>query len=200
MAVEMQQILQFAQQRADAAGGEEILHVAVADRLQVHQHRRGVGQFVEPLQRHRHAGAAGDRGQMDDGVGRAADARAARAARSRPTCALTILSGVSCEPISLTARGAGRLRRAQAVGVHGRDGGGAGQDHAERLGDAGHGRGGAHHRAGAGGGGELALDLGDFLVVDLAGAVLRPEAAAVGAGAEPLAVMAAGHHRPRRPA
>ena len=49
MAIEMQQLLQFAQQRAHAAGGEEILHVAVADRLEVHQHRRRVGQFVELL-------------------------------------------------------------------------------------------------------------------------------------------------------
>ena len=48
-AIEMQQVAQFAQQRADAAGGEEIFHVAGADRLQIHQHRRGVGQFIEPL-------------------------------------------------------------------------------------------------------------------------------------------------------
>ena len=37
-----------------------------------------------------------------------------------------------------------------------------GSDHAERLGDAGHGAGGAHDRAGAGGGREVALDLGDL--------------------------------------
>jgi hypothetical protein len=69
----MQQILQLPHQRAHAAGGEEILHVTVADRLQVHQHRRAVGQFIEPLERHRHAGAAGDRGQMDNPIGGAAD-------------------------------------------------------------------------------------------------------------------------------
>jgi hypothetical protein len=80
--------------------------------------------------------------------------------------------------------------------MHGRDRGRAGQRHAERLGDAGHGAGGAHHRAGAGGGGEVVLDAADLRRVDLAGAEARPEAAAVGAGAEPLAAIGAGHHRP----
>ena len=41
--------------------------------------------------------------------------------------------------------------------------------------------------------------------LDIAGAIARPEAPAIGAGAEPLAAVAAGHHRPghqhdRRPA
>ena len=192
----MQQILQLAHQRADAAGGEEILHVAGADRLQVHQHRRGVGQLVELLQRHRNAGAAGNRRQMDDGVGGAAD-RQQHAQRVLHRFLVDDLVGRELGADQLDRGGAGRFRRAQSVGMHGRDGGGAGQDHAERFGEASHGRGGAHHRAGAGGGGEPRFNFGDFLVVDFAGAVLRPEAAAIGAGAEPLAVIAAGHHRAR---
>ena len=48
-AIEMQKIFDLAQQRAHAAGGEEIFHVAVTDRLQVHQHRCRVGQFIEPF-------------------------------------------------------------------------------------------------------------------------------------------------------
>ena len=40
----------------------------------------------------------------------------------------------------------------------------------------------------------------DFLVVDLAGAVLRPEAAAIGAGAEPLAPDGGRSSSGRRPA
>ena len=193
--VEMQQVLQFAHQRAHAAGGEEIFHIAVADRLQVHQHRRGVGQFVEPLQR--------------TGM----PARPAMAVRwmmalVEPPMASSTRSAFSIDfrrddlvgrqlgADQLDGQRAGRFRRAQAVGMHGGDGGGAGQGHAQRFGDAGHGRGGAHHRAGAGGGGELAFDLVDFLVVDRAGAILRPEAAAIGAGAQPFAAMAAGHHRP----
>ena len=93
-------------------------------------------------------------------------------------------------------RRAGRFRRAQAVGMHRRDGGGAGQNEPERLGQAGHGGGGAHDRAGAGGDGELPLDLRDLRGLDVAGAIARPEAPAVGAGAEPLAAMARGRHRP----
>ena len=46
-----------------------------------------------------------------------------------------------------------------AVSMNGGDGGGAGKSHAERLGDCGHGRGGAHDGAGASGGDEAALGL-----------------------------------------
>ena len=46
--------------------------------------------------------------------------------------------------------------------MDGRNRGGAGQRHAERLGNAGHRARRAHHRAGAGGGGEPALDLLDL--------------------------------------
>ena len=89
--------------------------------------------------------------------------------------AVTILSGVTAEPIRLTAAHAGRLGGAQAVGMHRRDRGGARQDHAERLGDAGHGAGRAHHRAGAGGrprAGPRPRAISSAL--DLAGAVAAP--------------------------
>ena len=109
--------------------------------------------------------------------------------------ALTMRSGVSFEPISLTAAApvasAARRRSACTAGIAAVPG----RHHAERFGEAGHGRGGAHHRAGAGGDRELAFDLGNLVGIDLAGAIARPEAAAIGAGAEPLAAMAAGHHR-----
>ena len=71
--VEVQQRPQFAQQRAHAAGGMEVLHVALADRLQVDQHRRLVGDLVEALERDLDAEPAGDGGEVHDGVGRAAD-------------------------------------------------------------------------------------------------------------------------------
>ena len=91
---------------------------------------------------------------------------------------------------------AGRLAGAQPVGMNRRDRGGAGQDHAERLGDRGHRARGSHHGTGAGGRREVALDLVDLVGSDLAGAVPRPKAAAIGAGAEALAMPARGHHRP----
>ena len=100
----------------------------------------------------------------------------------------------------LHRRRAGRLRRAQPIGMHGRDRRGAGQNETERLGDAGHGGGRAHHGAGAGGHRELAFDLRDFLVVDLAGAIARPEASAIGAGTEPLAAVTARSSSGRPPA
>ena len=49
-AIEMQQRLELAQQRAHSAGGKKILHVAVADRLEVDQHRRRVRELVELLE------------------------------------------------------------------------------------------------------------------------------------------------------
>jgi hypothetical protein len=46
-AVEVQEVAQLAQQGTHAAGGVEVLHVTVAGRLQVHQHRGLFGQMVE---------------------------------------------------------------------------------------------------------------------------------------------------------
>ena len=157
-AVEMQQRLELAQQRAHAAGGEEVLHVAVADRLEVDQHRRGVGEPVELVERHLDAGASGDRGQMDDRVGGAAE-RKQHAQRVLDRLLVDDLVGRHRRADQVDRRHAGRLGGAQAVGMHRRDRGGAGQDQAERFGDAGHGRGRAHHRAGARGHREVALDL-----------------------------------------
>ena len=128
--------------------------------------------LVEPPSASKHAQRVLDRLRVDDAVGR--HLRADQVDR----------------------RHAGRLGGAQAVGVHRRDRGSAGQDQAERFGDTGHGRSRAHHRAGAGGDRQIALDLRNLFGADLAGAVTPPEAAAVGAGAEPLALVPPGHHRP----
>ena len=67
--------------------------------------------------------------------------------------------------------------------------------HPQRLGQARHGGRGAHHAAGAGGGGEAALDLADPLRSDAAGAIGGPIAAAVGAGGEALALERRRQHR-----
>ena len=108
-----------------------------------------------------------------------------------------IWSGVSFWPISATAAlpvsSAARSRSACTAGIAAVPG----RDDAERLGDAGHGPGRAHHRAGAGGDREpLLRPIAISSASTLAGAILRPEAAAIGAGAKTLAAMAAGHHRP----
>ena len=164
--VEVQQRLQLAQQRAHAAGGVEVLHVALADRLQVDQHRRLVGDLVE---------ARRARSLMPS---RPATAVRCTMALVEPPTAISTRMAFSTDFSVMTWRGvmpardqphrrlAGLLRRDQPVGMHGRDGGGAGQRHAERLGDAGHGRGRAHHRAGAGRHRQPPLDRLDLVRVD----------------------------------
>ena len=149
--------------RADAAGGEQVGHVVLAGRLEIDQDRRFVGQRVEALERHRGADAAGDGGEMDQRIGRAAD---------RQQHAQRVLDRLRGDDPGRPQIGAdhrhrpapARLGGAQAVGVDRGNGRGAGQRHAQRLGDRGHGAGGAHHRAASGGGREIALD-----VVDLVG-------------------------------
>ena len=161
LAVEVQKILQLAQQRAHAAGGEEILHVAVADRLEVHQDRRRVRQFIEPLQGNRNAGASGNRGQVNDGVGRAAD-RQQDAQRVLDGLLIDDLVGRQLRADQLHRGGAGCFGRAQTVGVHSRNCRRSRQDHAERFRNAGHGRSGAHDGARAGGRRETSLDFRNF--------------------------------------
>ena len=82
--------------------------------------------------------------------------------------------------------------------MHGRHRRRIGQREAERLDHAGHRARGAHHHAGADRGREPPAHHFDLGLVHLAGAVLRPQAAAVGAGAEHLALVMADHHRAGR--
>jgi hypothetical protein len=69
----VEQVLQFLHQPRHAAGLMEMLHVMVAGRFQVDQHRRLAADLVEVLERERRFGAAGDGGEMHHAVGRAAD-------------------------------------------------------------------------------------------------------------------------------
>ena len=134
---------------------------------------------------------------MDDRIGRAAD-RQQHAQRVLDRLGVDDPIGRELRADQPDRRSAGGLRRAQPVRVHGRDRGGARQHHAERLGDAGHGaRRCPSPRRCRPSTASRPSTSSISSVVDLAGAVLRPEAAAIGAGAEPLAAMAAGHHRPR---
>ena len=65
------------------------------------------------------------------------------------------------------------------------------QRHSQRFRDARHRARRAHDRAGAGRHRQPAFDFGDLVLVDFAGAELRPEAPAIGARAEALAVIRA---------
>ena len=193
--LQVQQRLELAQHRAEPAGREQVLHVVRPGGLEVDQHRRPVAQLIEALQRHLDAGAAGDRGEMQDAVGRAAD-REQHAERILDRSGRHDLTRRRAAALRHRDRAhAARLARAQPVGVHRRDGRGARQHHAERLGEARHGARRAHHRACARGGGETRLDAPDLGLVDAPAAVLGPEAPAVGAGAKARLAVAPGHHR-----
>ena len=79
-----------------------------------------------------------------------------------------------------------------------RDRGGEGNGQAQRLGDDRHGAGGTHHHAGADRRRQPAVDQLDLGLVDGAGAIIRPQPAAIGAGAERLALVVPDDHRPDR--
>ena len=89
---------------------------------------------------------------------------------------------------------AGRFGKPRALGGNSGRRRGAWQGEAERLGNAGHGRGGPHDHAGAGGRHQLIVRAIELIAVELAGPICGPQPAAVGAGAEPRALMAAGQH------
>jgi hypothetical protein len=203
-AIKVEQRLELAQKRAHPAGGEKILHIAVADRFEIDQYRRRVRELIELLERNPHTDPTGDRGEVDHRVGRAAE-RKKGTQRILDRLRVDDLVGRALRADESCGRSAGCLRRAQPVGVHRRDCGGARQDKTERLGDTGHGGGRAHHRAGPRGDCELSFDLRYFLLGDVTRAITRPETTTIGAGAESLAAMAARHHgashqHDRRPA
>src|SRR6476469_1664961 len=72
-AIKMEQWLEFAQKRAHSAAGKKILHIAIADRLQIDQHGRRVGELIELIETNLYAGAPRDRGEVNDRIGRTAE-------------------------------------------------------------------------------------------------------------------------------
>src|SRR4030095_1599707 len=67
--VEVKKRFQLAKNGAHAAGGVEILHVTVANRLQIDEDGGLVRDFVEAFKRNPNAQASSDGGQVDDGIG-----------------------------------------------------------------------------------------------------------------------------------
>ncbi len=195
-AVQVQKILQFHEQRTHAARCVEILHVVAAGRFEIQQNGCFVGQAIQALERYADAATAGNRGQMNDRVGRAADRE------QHAQCVLDRLVRNDLRrprtfgPDHFHRAHARGFGRAYAVSVHCGDRRRVGKGHTQCLGDAGHGARRSHHRARAGGGGEVALDFVYALVADFAGAKLCPESAAIGAGAQAFAPVGHCHHRP----
>ncbi len=198
-AVEM--VAQLLHQLGHATGPVEMLHVVVARRLEIDQHRHLTADGVELLEIDREAGAPRDRGEMHQRIGRAADRLQHRErvpeGRRRHDLAgarALLLGHLGGEP-------AAGLGDAQAVGMGRRDRAAAGQApyRAPRRcspscwrcpspcrcpGSAPDARSPSRCRPPTIG----------------AGAVLAPEAAAVGAGAQDLALEVADQHGPGRSA
>ena len=112
-------------------------------------HRNVARDAVEIVERELDAGAAGHGDQMDDRIGRAAerhlhDERILEGGAREEVARLQVLADHLDDPPTAGASPCGH-----APEFGGRDGGGAGQRHAERLGERRHRRGRAHHHAGA---------------------------------------------------
>ena len=137
--IEVDEIAELRHQFRHAAGMMEMLHVMLARRFQVDQHRHFAAELVEGFEIDAMLGAVGDRGQMNEPVGRAADRlqhhlripeRGRRQQFARP------------RPLRHRHRGgdpAAGFRRAKALGMRRRDRRAHRQRQAQRLGDAGHG-------------------------------------------------------------
>ena len=172
----------------------EILHVAIAGRAQIDEHRRRRADLVQQIEVEPQPDAAGNGRQMDDGVGRAADRlkHAHRVLERRPR-----QDAIGREALFGEAHGAAsrRLAVAQTIGVDGRHRRATGQHHAERLGHARHRARRAHHPAGPGRRDELRARLVHVGPIDLAAPEPAPDAPAVGARADARALDAPGEHR-----
>ena len=106
------------------------------------------------------------------------------------------LAGSALGASHLDGSCAGGFGSAQPIGVHRRDGCGAGEHHAQGLGDRRHRARGSHHPTGPRRGREPRLDRFDLVGVDLSTAEAGPETPAVRAGAESLTAVLAGEHGP----
>ena len=153
----------------DAAGMVELFDRHRAARLDVGDEGRLLAEAVEVVQGQVDAGAAGDGDQVDDQVGAGAGGHqhldgVLEGCRRHDVARLDVLVH------QLHDLEAGGLGDVDALGVDRRDGGGAGQGHAQGLGHRLHAVGRAHHAAGAAGVVEAVhLDLVHLLVADVAG-------------------------------
>ena len=183
------------EQARDAAGVVEVGHVGDAGGLEVDEDGHAAAELVELGKVEAAAEAAGDGGEVDDAVGRAAERMQDREAVAERRRGEEVGDGRAAGLGERDGAAAGRLGEADPLGRGGGRRAGHGQGEAHRLDEAGHRARRAHHRAGADRGDQAVTDLGDLACVDLAGAEAAPDPAAVGAGAEALAAVAAGVHR-----
>ena len=196
--IEIEQRLELAQEGGQAAGVVEMLHVVRAGRLEVEQHRDLAAQSIEDLEVDVHAGAAGYGRQVNQAIGGSADRLQDDHGIAHGGCGDQVAWLGRAGDGHLGGALAAGLGNAAAVGVRGGRGGAHGQRQAQRFDQAGHGAGRAHQPCRCRQKGEASADQLDLGDVDGAGAVLRPEPAAIGAGAQHFASVMAHHHRPGR--
>ena len=192
-AVAVQLPAQGLQHDRQPAGAMKVFHVGRARWFQTHQHGGAVSHRVQSIKFQFDAEPAGDGRQVNDGVGGAADGlqHAQGVVEGRFGHDLRRLQALVGQGHGLDAAA---LAVTQTIGVHGGNGRPARQHHAHGLTEAGHRAGRAHHAAGAGGRRQLSLDVVDGRALQVAATPGRPEATAIGAGADALALVAAGEH------
>ena len=174
----------------------KVLHVVLARRFQVDQNRHFAAELVEGIEIDFVRCAVGDRGQMNKTVGRAADRLhhdlGIPERRRRQDLARLRSLGFRHRRRHFSACFGGT----KALGMRRRDRRAHRQRQAKRLGHASHRARRPHHHAGADRWREPPVDRLDLTIVDLAGAVLRPQPPAIGAGPQHLALVMPDNHRP----
>ena len=65
--------VEFAEERGEAAGVVEVLHVVIARGFEIDEYGNFAGEMVEVGEGEGDSGAGGDRGEVDEAIGGAAD-------------------------------------------------------------------------------------------------------------------------------
>ena len=184
--VQIQQGRHLTQERRGPSRVGEVLHQEAAGRLQIQQHRRGLGQFVEPLEGQRDAGPPGHREEMNDGVGGTADGmKGADGVVERSGAQQPRRFQVQFHQAHDLA--SGPVRQARSAGIGRRVGGVPGQCHSQGFGQRGQGGGRAHGHAVARTPDHGALEIQPVFLADPPGSKFGLEAPAIGAGSQLLA-------------
>ncbi|MCY1231622.1 hypothetical protein D9M72_440770 [compost metagenome] len=191
----MQAVADAVHQRRQAARVEKVLHqIFVAAGPDVGDHRHAPAGGIEVFKADVMAGAPRHGDNMDDRVGGTAhrhgdgDGVLVRLAR---------LDALRRQvfPHHVDDAAAGLGTHADVIGIGGRDRGRAGQRHADRFGDSGHGAGRAHRHAGAVAARDAAFDADPLRLADIARAAFVPVLPGVRAGAQHVALVVAAQHR-----
>ena len=196
LAVDETRLVELGHDGGDAPRPVEVLHVGGAGRRQVAEVGGPLAHGVCGGQIQLDATLARDGRQVEHRVGGAAERHVHGKGVSEGLWAHDVTGGDA--PLEHVHDGhAGVLGELQAAGVHGRHGPVAGKAHADDLGQAVHGVGGIHARAGAAARTDVSLELVELGLVYLAGRV-GAHGLEHGREARLVPVDVAGKHRPAR--